>query len=262
VHNINVDIPTVVGTIEACFPRVHSLRRELLALPDFPRDVIEKLPEWALALGNADARHAAATAPPALLGTYVEEGSKLRGALISQAESFARFGLLDPAQVSSLNSGQSHRSIGRDLQTAAHVYRRNWSRLEGKSPVTRGQLARAMFLGEQIVALVAFKDQVPSETGTPAETRRRLFTLVESAWDEIRSGVAYIRRHQGDVDEIAPSIHARPNSGRKPESPNSPPETSTGASGMIAPSSHSTDAALNAIESAPVLPKNNPFSDK
>jgi hypothetical protein len=64
-------------------------------------------------------------------------------------------------------------------------------------------------LGTQLL-LALSQDPTPVVNGlTPGELRARAFTLLVRHYDECRRAITYVRHHEGDADEIAPSLFTR-----------------------------------------------------
>jgi hypothetical protein len=59
----------------------------------------------------------------------------------------------------------------------------------------------------------------------PAEQRVRAYTLFVKAYEETRRAVAYLRWHEGDLDDIMPSLFANRKSARKVKESDPDPPT-------------------------------------
>src|SRR5690606_26514452 len=89
-------------------------------------------------------------------------------------------------------------------------------RIEDKTAITADEVERAGVLGTQLL-LALSHDPAPAVAElTAVEIRARAFTLLARHYDECRRAVTYVRHHDGDADEIAPSLFTRPVRSKKP----------------------------------------------
>ncbi len=78
--------------------------------------------------------------------------------------------------------------------------------MERMTPMLRDEVLR---IGDLVTAMIAQSGRratVALDGEDLALTRWKAFTLLERAWDEVRRGVAYLRWHDGDAEEIAPAL--------------------------------------------------------
>ena len=61
-------------------------------------------------------------------------------------------------------------------------------------------------LADKLVTAVGAREQAPQLTAEAIRDRQAAFTLFINAYDEVRSVIGFLRRKQGDVDTIAPSL--------------------------------------------------------
>ena len=83
-----------------------------------------------------------------------------------------------------------------------------WAAVQSRSGVLRAELTRADELYHQIEAAFAQRGAATATSASASNLRQRAFTLFARAYDEARRAVAYLRWHEGDAEQIAPSLYA------------------------------------------------------
>jgi hypothetical protein len=74
--------------------------------------------------------------------------------------------------------------------------------------VTEGELDRAEIVGDQLINDIGVRQLAPAAVAAVTLERGQSFTLFAKAYDQVRRAVSYLRWHEGDADEIAPSLFA------------------------------------------------------
>jgi hypothetical protein len=112
-----------------------------------------------------------------------------------------------------------------------HVLRAQWVAIGGRTVITLAELDELDVLVPQLLGQLGDRDQAPSQYGEAALNRQRAFTLFVESYAEAHRCVQYLRFHEGDADEIAPSLYAgRGNGNHRRAEP-------TGATGPLSPGS-------------------------
>lgn len=216
---INVDIPRAVAVAVGALPHIAAQRPQIVAsLPDHPRHSIDKLGTYALAAWYAHLLALPSAKAPGALEALLAEATPLREDLLVAAEALAHKNLLEADTVAEIRSGQGNLDKANDLVALAALFTQRWSHVHGKTTVTVEDIERAAKLGPALlVALGAREQPLAAAPGamSPNEQRARAYTLFVNAYDEARRAISYLRWHEDDVDEIAPSLFASRKPARK-----------------------------------------------
>jgi len=70
---------------------------------------------------------------------------------------------------------------------------------------------------------VGLKEQGPAERAKTAEMMRRAFTLFCRMYSDVRRAISYLLWHEGNVDEVIPSLYAGRGGSKKKETPDAAP---------------------------------------
>jgi hypothetical protein len=81
--------------------------------------------------------------------------------------------------------------------------------------MTLAELDHMENLADQINQALGIREQMPELKASAARDRQAAYTLFVEAYDEVRAAIAYVRRKEGDVDELMPSLYAGRNGGMK-----------------------------------------------
>lgn len=189
-------------------PRVNALRAQLASdLPRFNLVTFDKLEDYTYALHFTHACYVAATRPPDGLQSLAEEAGLVRDRMRQDALALVGHGLVDGVPIAQVKGGTTYRSMALDLQVLSRVLKESWASIQGKSAVTIEHLNAASKLSLALMRVVGLREKAPAVVAAALETRNRAFTLFIRAYEETRSAVAYLRRHEGDADAIAPSLY-------------------------------------------------------
>ncbi|HEU4534583.1 MAG TPA: hypothetical protein VFS00_10715, partial [Polyangiaceae bacterium] len=208
---ITLHVPSAVTIALGALPNLERLLPEMAAtLPGHHVAQIGRLRDYALAALYA---HLVALRPPAAEArtqALLSEAAPLRENLLVAAETLAHFGLLDRARVALLRSGAGHLDTAHDLIELAALFRERWGELASRTPLAKADVDRAAALGPELVAALGMRKLGTEGAGetTPEADRARAFRLFARAYDECRRAVAYLRWHEGDADELVPSLFA------------------------------------------------------
>lgn len=211
----NLDVQFAVRTILGSLPEIRTMREQMMkALPLLDIATVDKLEDYTLALSRAHAQYQIATQPPDELEHVFAEGSKHRELLVASAKALALVGLFDPRKIDQLKHGNGYGNVAQDLQALSAAYEEGWAKIEGKTVLTLDDVKAASRVGLRLTRLVGLREQGTALLAEATENRRRAFTLVSRAYDEVREAVIYLRRRENDADTIAPTLY--PGKARRP----------------------------------------------
>jgi hypothetical protein len=253
---INIDIAATVTTVIGAWQEIHVLRDDFLKhAPTFDIKLFDSLESWAMALGHAQTLYETATEPPASLVALLNEAIKTREVLLADVNALISRSLIDPMAIKDLRGVNGHRNVAFDVLALANVLKKNWAKVSGRTGVKAEELDAAEVLAEKLVTAVGEREQAPVIAAQAVRDRQQTFTKLVNAYDEVRSVIAYLRRKQGDVDEIAPSLYAGRATGKKKpteETANRPVTTGpvTGAGGTTT-TQPTTSGGTGATATAP-----------
>ena len=220
VGRVTADIPFAASIALGALQNLRKLReRFVAAFTDPPLTELDRLGDYALAALYAHLRARAPTYDQEQMQVLMEEARPLREQLLVAAEMYAAFAVIDAEVVAGIRAGKGHLDLAQDLLALATLYNANWSQMQG-SPVTAEMVQRSGTLGFELLQglgarTVGEAEQEP-EIGW-AERRARAFRLLVRAYGELRHATAYVRRHEGDAAQYAPSLHLREGSPRVEE---------------------------------------------
>ena len=208
--NVNLDIPTAVTTVLGALPQIRALRSQILAtMPAFDMARFDKLEAYTMAVGYANSLYLAASQPSESIEKLAEEGATVRDLLLAEATTLAHRNLIDGQRLKELKGANGYRNLATDLLTLAAMVREVWPVLDGKTTLQLTELDQAETLADRLLTAVGERDQGPAVVATSAENRQRAFTLFTSAYDNVRRVATFLRWHEEDVDEIAPSLYGK-----------------------------------------------------
>lgn len=166
---------------------------------------------------------------PRRVPALIEEARPLREKLLRAAELLAQFGMMPEARTERIRSGLGHHDLAADLVQLARLFDEAWPEVEQRSPVTREMVDRACGLGADLQAALGTEDAA-RQRNPVGQLRAAALSLLLERYEELRRAISYLRWHEGDADEIAPSLYTarrRPRASR-PDDPApdpSPPDT-------------------------------------
>jgi hypothetical protein len=208
---INVDVPSACVTALGAADRLDTIGGQMVRLSGFDRNALEKLRVYGLAALYANAVATDDTGEN-LVMRLLTEATPLRGNLLVGAQALAHSGLLSAQRVAEIRAGQGHLDTADDLIALAALLDEAWAKVKDKTAVTREEVDRAAILGSELHVAVGARrvaDGGRAKNGESQLARERAFTLLVRAYDECRRAASYLRWHEGDADEYAPSMYAK-----------------------------------------------------
>lgn len=226
---INIDIPHAVSIVLGTVDGLAALRPAIAQqIPNHSLESFDKLRIYALAAWYAHLLFLNETAPKSAVKELMEEAIPLRANLLRDAEAAAGRGLVPSKTVDEIRAGQGNIDTANDLVALSALMNDNWKSLQGKTAATSKEISRAGELGALLLSALGLREQAPTAPLPAADRRNRAFTLFYRVYDETRRAVSYLRWHDGDADELAPSLY-KGRGGRGAKSDETTPEASPAA---------------------------------
>jgi hypothetical protein len=217
---VNLDVQVASQTILGALPEIKGFRERMVKnLPAFDVAQFDKLEDYVLALVYVQSRYAMATQPDDDLQILFAEASKLRERLATDAQALSLRGFFDTKKLAALKGANGYKNVAADLQALSAEMESIWPKIEGKCATTPDDLKAATQMSTRLTRIVGLREQSPAVLAVLTEERMRAFTLLLKVYDEARSAVGYIRRHEGDVDSIAPLLYTGKSTRRKATEP-------------------------------------------
>ena len=254
---INLDLQLALQTILGAWPEIKALRDKVAEqLPAFDIGQLDKLEDYALALMYVQSRYALATKPPDDLVELVSEASRLRDRLFADAQALALRNLFDPRKITALRGGNGYKNLASDLLALATELEAIFPSIQAKAATTPEELQAATQMATRLTRVVGVREQSPTVVAALTDERLRAFTQLIKSYDDARAAVSYLRRREGDVDEIAPNLYTGNTKPRKANEPaTSAPALPPGQLPLTPlPSANATGAVLSNGGGAPAAP--------
>ena len=204
---INLDVAGVVQTVLGTIPEVLPLRAELAKIGAFELGNVDKLRDYALALGHTHSKMRIANGTPDT--SLIKELVAAREEFHAQATVLVHRGILDAARVGSLKSGNSRQGLAYDVIGLCDLFLAAWDQFGDRSLLEKAEVEGARLAANRLLTLLGTREQGPSANADASLLRQKAFTRVVRAYNEVRAAIAFVRRKEGDVDEVTPSLYAR-----------------------------------------------------
>ncbi len=254
---INIDLPTAITTAVGALPQIMTFRDEAATLPGFDVSAFDQLETFTFATGVAHTLYMSASAPPAQLVQLNEQAMALRTTLYADAVALATRGLISGDRIGEFKANIGYKNLAFDLLALSGLLRQSWSTISGKTAITMADLDQADLLCDQLVNAIGTREQAPAVAAEVSTQRQRHFSLFVTAYDQVRRAISYLRWDDDDIEQIAPSLYAGRNTGRKkqddsPPAPTPPPTPNPPAPApVVTPSPNSSTAEASAAHTAP-----------
>lgn len=206
---VNLDLQLALQTILGAWPEIKALRDQIgQELPAFDVARFDKLEDYALALMYVQARYVMATKPPDDLLELVAEAARLRDRLYADAHALMQRALFDSRKLEGLKGGNGYKNLASDLQALATELEAILPTIQGKAGTTTEELQAATQMATRLTRIVGVREQSPAVMAALTDERLRAFTQVIKTYEDARAAVGFLRRRQGDVDDIAPNLYS------------------------------------------------------
>jgi hypothetical protein len=217
VRRLNVHVPTASLIGLGALPKLLTLRDKIEALRGHPPGTLDKLRDYALAAAHAYVLAMPSDEGETHLRTLLSEAAPLRERLLRSAELLVDFGLFDATRVAAIRRGTGHLDTALDLDALGTLFAEAWPAVASKTPITRTEVERATQLGGLVLEALGQRKQGTDGSADPREADEQLakaYELYFRTYDECRRAVMYLRWHEGDADEFAPSLQQNRRRGR------------------------------------------------
>jgi hypothetical protein len=204
---LNLDLTSAIVTATGALPRILPFRASAAALSAFDIANFDELDTYIRAAIHAHTQVRIASAPPSALEELTLQGTALRRTLLKDAEALLSRDLLEPDCLRNFDARTGYRKLAFDLMGLAGLFRDHWPEITGRTGVITEELDRAELIGDQLVTLVGLRARTPAAIAEAAEQRRRHFTLLVRAYDQVRRAIGYLRFDEGDLEASAPSLY-------------------------------------------------------
>lgn len=199
--------------VRGALPGLLSLRAEILEqLPTFDISNLDLLEVCALALMQAEMDHRVHSNTPDELPFVFTEACDLRKSLLADLEMPVKWGLLPRPRLLKATGPNCHRNVASDLLTLVQLYREAWPTIADATLLLPADLDHVEVVADQLLIAIDTRQRRIAAARTAEDDRRRAFTLLLAAYDEVKSAIAYLRWEVGDVDCIAPPLFQGRNS--------------------------------------------------
>lgn len=216
---VNLDIQLALQTVLGAWPEIKAHREKVAQLREFDLASFDKLEDYALALMYVQSRYALATKPPDDLAELVAQASRLRDTLYADAHALVQRSIFDPRKLSALKGGNGYKNLASDLQALATELEAIFPLIQGKSGTTADELQAATQMATRLTRVVGVREQSPAVMAALVEERLRAFTQMLKVYEDARAAIAFVRRREGDADDIAPNLYTGNNKPRKVTEP-------------------------------------------
>lgn len=217
---VNLDIAAMVGGVLAAMPAIEKQLPVIETLQGLRVERIRRLRDYAQATLHWQARSLFAVTPTTGLAEKVTEAIAMRESIQDDLKALSRHGVLDISSLADFGTSIAYRRVGTELLALSRFVHERWSAIQGRSMLTLEQMDAAQRLGNEIVRLCGERDGSPVVAADAVRNRDKAYTLTVRAYNEARAALLFIRREEGDVDTIAPSLWAgRGGSKRREDAP-------------------------------------------
>ncbi len=251
---INLEVPATCATVIGAYPEIIELRPQLESLSTFDISHVDNLRDYALALGHTHSEHRSEGGTSDKVSVLAAKCLDNRDLFHADATALAKRGLLDESRVAKLRGGNSYRMIAFDVIGLTGLFLSSWETIKDKTALTQAEMEEARTAANQLVSAIGLREQAEPATSEVSLLRQQAYTLLVRAYNETRDAIAFIRRAEGDVDRIAPSLYA--GRGRRVAT-----EVVTPASPATPVATAPTEVANTPANNIPVgFPGSSPFS--
>jgi hypothetical protein len=214
---VNVDVQMAVQVGLGAAAQLTQFEPQLRALKSvgYPVEDVMQLRDRALALGHTHLEYTTATGTPD--AGLVEALFKGRSRLLAHAAPLIEDEYFLEAAVAAHRGGFSHRDVAYNVIGLAGLYLKNWDRVQGLVSLKKAELEELRAHANDLLQVLSTKDQNPDEDSVWLLERQKAFTLFMRSYTEARHGVAFLRRAEGDLNELAPSLYLRKRRGKRDE---------------------------------------------
>lgn len=216
VRSYNMDPAYAVSVVRNAWPRLESWWEKMEAIPGFDAALARQTLHAVQALLWVDAR---IPRKGQTSQAQLQKAIEARRLLLSAMRPLAERGLLSTAILERASSGTSFLDLGNALMVLTAELVAKWPTIESKTVIDAAEVSEAQQLCLQMIDAGTPRDDTAHASNELEDERARLATLVFDGWTEVRETMRWLRRREGDVDAITPSLYSRGGGGsRSPKS--------------------------------------------
>jgi len=206
VATVNLNLTEAIATGLGVLPQVQAHREGLSkSVLDCRFHWVDALEDYTLALNFARAGYLTVTRPRRCSPEVWLEARQVRRVLMQDWRALAARGVLDESLLRGVRHGKGYLELGTDLTVLSHVHRAYAASSGAALPA---EAERAPELARVILAAGGRPDRKSEAVVKAREMQNRAFAVFVRAYNEARAAIAYLRRDEGDVDHIIPSLYS------------------------------------------------------
>ncbi len=199
---LNVDIATSVRVMLTACGNAGPYRAELAKLG---QDVVPVLETRAQALSYAHALHQWTLETPSAVETLAAEVMEARRVLVSALELVQLRGVIANTAIK-LQGTTSYVAMALDVRAISSAFIASWEQVGKQIGGDIQAVNDAMVLADKLISAVAAAAEIKEKLKGAALTRLAAWTLAVNSYRELQRGIGYIRFHNDDAEQIAPSL--------------------------------------------------------
>lgn len=246
----NLDAAYASTVLSAAIARIEAYYPALEKLPDFDLASVQRLRLLVAALLHSNGLVLAHSPETSNFDALAIEARALRESLLIAATALVDDKLVTAKTVEDIRAGQGVYDLINDLTALRAMMEQH----REASTVRAERMQRTIELIEELPRRYAQHLGKAPELAPLLAQRKKIASLVIAAYSEAQAGITFVRRREGDANEIAPSIYVPRGAAKKSEEKLEP----------VAPVAKPAPAPapVPAKPANPLLPSDNPFDNK
>ena len=203
-----VEIAASAATAIGSMPEIEAHRAAIVSVfGPSGGETLDRLVPIARALLAAHAAHLAVADRD--LEPMAQELMEVRTRLFIAASALIQRKVVHKKSFVSLTGGQSYQARVTDTMVLVAWFRGNAATIAPHTKVDEAELAAAEEKADAFLFAYSQRDQAQAGTSQSARDRARAFTLFFNTYESVRQMLTYLRWHEGDIQQIAPSLFTR-----------------------------------------------------
>lgn len=203
---ISRDMDAVATRVLGVMHHLPRYTAELATLPRFDLARVQKLGDYAVALMYWHASASFSAPPKPELASMLRRAIVMRQRILHDLGALVRYDLLTPELIQGFGSGHAYLEVAHDLFGLSNLVHERWAEVGGKTLTTLEALDEATTLAMGIVQFMGDRDVAKEQVAQAVVRRHKAYTLVVRTYRELRDAMTFLRRAEGDVDRIVPSL--------------------------------------------------------